>query len=334
VILAKTIKGWTLGPSRSRAQRDPPDQEDERRAAARAARPPAPARRDPRRGARRARAALLPPRRGLRVHVHDARAHGAHGRLAPEASVTVRRALELPDDAVVRRAAQGSGTQPVSRRPWPSRAAAQPHPRRGDRPASCRSSPTRPARSAWTRCSASSKIYASQGQKYEPVDHDLLLNYKESTDGQILEEGITEAGAMASLHRGGDELRHPRRADGPVLHLLLDVRVPARRRPDLGRGRRPRPRLPHRRHGRAHHLLGEGLQHQDGHSLLLASTVPVCRAYDPAFAYEVATIVEPRHRPPCTAATTSRTSSTTSRSTTRTTRCRLAPTGRPTSGVA
>ena len=47
------------------------------------------------------------------------------------------------------------------------------------------------------------KIYASQGQKYEPVDHDLLLSYAESTDGQILEEGITEAGSMASFIAAG-----------------------------------------------------------------------------------------------------------------------------------
>ena len=84
------------------------------------------------------------------------------------------------------------------------------------------------------------EIYASQGQKYEPVDHDLLLSYTEDSDGQILEEGITEAGSMASFIAAGDVVRHPWRADDPVLHLLFDVRVPARRRPDLAGGRHPR----------------------------------------------------------------------------------------------
>ena len=65
--------------------------------------------------------------------------------------------------------------------------------------ASCRSSRTKRAPSASTPCSAQSKIYAPSGQRYEPVDADLLLSYQEATDGQILEEGITEAGSMASL---------------------------------------------------------------------------------------------------------------------------------------
>ena len=58
-------------------------------------------------------------------------------------------------------------------------------------------------------------------------------------------------------------------------------------------------------------LLGEGLQHQDGHSLVLASTVPTCQAYDPAFAYELAAIIQRRHRSACTGPTAARTSSTT-----------------------
>ena len=85
-------------------------------------------------------------------------------------------------------------------------------------------------------------IYASQGQMYEPVDHALLLSYKESQQGQILEEGITEAGLDGQLHRRRHELRHPGRADGAVLHLLFDVRLAAGRRPHLAGHRRPGPR--------------------------------------------------------------------------------------------
>ena len=101
-------------------------------------------------------------------------------------------------------------------------------------------------------------IYASQGQHYEPVDHDLLLSYKESQDGQILEEGITEAGGVGQLHRRRHQLRHPGRADGAVLHLLFDVRLPAGGRPDLAGHRRPGPRLPARRHRRSHHAARRG----------------------------------------------------------------------------
>ena len=93
-------------------------------------------------------------------------------------------------------------------------------------------------------------IYAALGQRYEPVDSDLVLSYREATDGQVLEEGITEAGSMASLPGRRHVLRDARPADDPVLHLLFDVRLPADRRPDLGVRRRARPRLPDGRDGR------------------------------------------------------------------------------------
>ena len=94
-------------------------------------------------------------------------------------------------------------------------------------------------------------IYSHVGQKYEPVDMDTLLYYKEAQDGQILEEGITEAGSMSSFIAAGHRVRDARRQHDPVLHLLLDVRIPARRRPDLGRRRLAGPRLPARRDRRA-----------------------------------------------------------------------------------
>ena len=78
------------------------------------------------------------------------------------------------------------------------------------------------------------KIYAPLGQLYEPVDSKLMLSYREAKEGQILEEGITEAGGDGRLHRGRDGLRDPWPAHDPVLHLLFDVRLPAGRRPDLG----------------------------------------------------------------------------------------------------
>ena len=96
------------------------------------------------------------------------------------------------------------------------------------------------------------KIYNPHGQNYTPVDADLMLAYREAKDGQILHLGINEAGLDGGLHRGRVELRHARPADDPDLRLLLDVRVPAHRRLDLG-GRRPDDaRLPHRGHRRSH----------------------------------------------------------------------------------
>ena len=85
-------------------------------------------------------------------------------------------------------------------------------------------------------------IYSHIGQLYEPVDSDTLLYYKEAQNGQILEEGINEAGSMSSFIAAGTRLRDARHQHDPVLHLLLDVRLPAHRRPDLGRRRHARRR--------------------------------------------------------------------------------------------
>ena len=74
-------------------------------------------------------------------------------------------------------------------------------------------------------------IYNPLGQRYTPVDKELLLTYIEKTDGQLLEEGITEAGSMASFQAAGTVVRDVGRADGAVLHVLLDVRPAAHRRP-------------------------------------------------------------------------------------------------------
>jgi pyruvate dehydrogenase E1 component len=134
-------------------------------------------------------------------------------------------------------------------------------------------------------------IYASKGQQYEPVDHALLLSYKESQSGQILEEGITEAGSMASFIAAGTS--YATQGVPMVPFFTFYSMFGFQRVGDLiwqATDARARGFLLGATAGRTT-LLGEGLQHQDGHSLLLASVNPVIEAYDPAFAYEVATIV-------------------------------------------
>ncbi|MGK2949050.1 MAG: pyruvate dehydrogenase (acetyl-transferring), homodimeric type [Acidimicrobiales bacterium] len=134
-------------------------------------------------------------------------------------------------------------------------------------------------------------IYASQGQRYEPVDHALLLSYKESQEGQILEEGITEAGSLASFIAAGTS--YATHGVPMVPFLTFYSMFGFQRVGDLiwqATDARARGFLLGATAGRTT-LLGEGLQHQDGHSLLLASVNPAIEVYDPAFAYEVATIV-------------------------------------------
>ncbi|MFN7150317.1 MAG: pyruvate dehydrogenase (acetyl-transferring), homodimeric type, partial [Microthrixaceae bacterium] len=134
-------------------------------------------------------------------------------------------------------------------------------------------------------------IYASQGQRYEPVDHDLLLSYKESADGQLLEEGITEAGGLSSWTAAATSYAH--RGVPMVPFFTFYSMFGFQRVGDLiwaAADARSRGFLMGATAGRTT-LMGEGLQHQDGQSQLLASTVPSVRSYDPAFAYETALIV-------------------------------------------
>ncbi len=136
------------------------------------------------------------------------------------------------------------------------------------------------------------KIYASQGQLYEPVDHNLLLSYEEGKDGQILEEGITEAGALASWMAAATSYAH--RGIPMIPFYTFYSMFGFQRVGDLiwsAGDSQARGFLMGATAGRTT-LLGEGLQHQDGHSHLLASTVPVVQAYDPAFAYEMGVIIE------------------------------------------
>ncbi len=135
-------------------------------------------------------------------------------------------------------------------------------------------------------------IYAAEGQKYNPHDADMLLYYREDQDGQILEEGITEAGSMASFTAAGTAYANYKvptipfymyysmfgfQRIGDMVWAFADSR---------GKGF-----LMGGTAGRTT-MLGEGLQHQDGHSIVLASTVPTCATYDPAYVYELAVIVQ------------------------------------------
>jgi pyruvate dehydrogenase E1 component len=135
-------------------------------------------------------------------------------------------------------------------------------------------------------------IYSSVGQLYEPEDHDELLYYKEARDGQILEEGISEAGAMASWIAAATSYS----THGlPMLPFYIYYSIFGFQRiGDLAWAAgdsRARGFLIGGTAGRTT-LSGEGLQHQDGSSHLIAATIPNCVAYDPCFAYELAVIVQ------------------------------------------
>ncbi len=135
-------------------------------------------------------------------------------------------------------------------------------------------------------------IYASKGQLYEPVDSDRLLFYNESRDGQILEEGITEAGAMSSFIAAGTSYATLNRPTIPffIFYSMFGLQ----RIGDLAYSAgdaRTRGFLIGATAGRTT-LNGEGLQHQDGHSHILASVIPNLVSYDPAYAYETAVIVQ------------------------------------------
>jgi len=135
-------------------------------------------------------------------------------------------------------------------------------------------------------------IYAAKGQLYEPVDKGQLLYYRESKDGQVLEEGITEAGSMASFTAAGTAYATHGQPMIPfyTFYSMFGFQRTGDQIWAFGDAR-GRGFLLGATAGRTT-LNGEGLQHQDGHSHLLATAVPNVRAYDPAFAYEIAMIVE------------------------------------------
>ncbi len=135
-------------------------------------------------------------------------------------------------------------------------------------------------------------IYANQGQLYRPHDQDMLLYYREEKNGQILEEGITEAGSMASFTAAGTAYTNYKVPTIPFFTYysmfgfqrigdLVWAFADSRGKGFMMGGTAGRTTL-----------AGEGLQHQDGHSLVLSSTVPTCRSYDPAYVYEIAVIIQ------------------------------------------
>jgi pyruvate dehydrogenase E1 component len=134
-------------------------------------------------------------------------------------------------------------------------------------------------------------IYSHVGQLYEPVDKSMLLYYREATDGQILEEGITEAGSMASFIAAGTS--YATHGIDMLPFFIFYSMFGFQRVGDLiwaAADQRTRGFLLGATAGRTT-LNGEGLQHEDGHSHVLASVVPNLVAYDPAFAFELAAIV-------------------------------------------
>jgi pyruvate dehydrogenase E1 component len=134
-------------------------------------------------------------------------------------------------------------------------------------------------------------IYSALGQRYEPVDSELLLSYREAVDGQVLEEGITEAGSMASLQAAGTAYATHGLTMVPfyIFYSMFGFQRTGDQMWAFGDAR-GRGFLMGATAGRTT-LTGEGLQHDDGHSHILASTIPNILAYDPAYAYELAAIV-------------------------------------------
>ncbi|AFL75277.1 pyruvate dehydrogenase (acetyl-transferring), homodimeric type [Thiocystis violascens] len=135
-------------------------------------------------------------------------------------------------------------------------------------------------------------IYSSVGQLYEPVDSDQVMYYREDKKGQILEEGINEAGAMSSWIAAATA--YANHGQSMIPFYIYYSMFGFQRIGDLAWAAgdmRARGFLIGGTAGRTT-LAGEGLQHQDGHSQVLASTIPNCVAYDPAYAYEMAVIVQ------------------------------------------
>src|SRR5713226_8876794 len=135
-------------------------------------------------------------------------------------------------------------------------------------------------------------IYSSVGQLYEPVDMDTLLYYKEAKDGQILEEGITEAGSICSFIAAGTA--YANHGINTIPFFIYYSMFGFQRIGDFiwaAADMRTRGFLVGGTAGRTT-LAGEGLQHQDGNSHILALPVPNLKAYDPAFAYEIAVIIQ------------------------------------------
>jgi pyruvate dehydrogenase E1 component len=134
-------------------------------------------------------------------------------------------------------------------------------------------------------------IFAPEGQKYEPVDKDQVMFYREDKQGQILEEGINEAGAFSSWIAAATSYSHSNQVTVPfyIFYSMFGLQ----RIGDLAwaaADQRARGFLLGATAGRTT-LNGEGLQHEDGHSHVLSSVIPNCVSYDPTYGYELAVII-------------------------------------------
>ena len=291
VILAKTVKGWTLGPDlegrnathqikkltkaqlliiRERLQLQayiPEDFDPDN--------PPY----------------LLPPEDSPEIRYLRDRRRALDGPL-PSRVVRVRRELPLPSDRPFEELSSGSGNQAVSTTLAFTRLLRSLLREDGFGKRVVPIIPDEARTFGMDSLFREVGIYASQGQRYEPVDFNLQLSYREAKDGQLLEEGITEAGSLSSFTAAATSYATRGvpmvpfftfysmfgfQRVGDLIWALADAR---------GRGF-----LMGATAGRTT-LMGEGLQHQDGHSPLIAMTVPPCRVYDPAFAFELALIIK------------------------------------------
>jgi pyruvate dehydrogenase E1 component len=291
VILAKTVKGWTLGPqvegrnATHQVKKLSPDQ-----LVALAARLGLEDDLDLDAVAAGATPYLRPAPDSPEMVYLTARRRALDGPL-PSRPAALRRPLELPSTGVYDEFDAGSGTQAV-----PTTGAFTRLLRNlmRDPAFGARVVPIVPDEARTFGMDAlfrEFRIYAPGGQRYEPVDHDLLLSYVEDAEGQILEEGITEAGATASWTAAATA--HATRGVPMVPFFTFYSMFGFQRVGDLlwaAADARARGFLVGATAGRTT-LAGEGLQHNDGHSHLLASVVPTCRAYDPSFAYELAALV-------------------------------------------
>lgn len=292
VILAKTIKGWTLGPQaegRNATHQIKKMSKDELRTlrdrihltdviaddALDEDEPP-----------------YVRPEPGSPEHEYLTRQRTALDGPLPSRPVPVRRPLKLAAHSAFEELAAGSGKQEVSTTGAFTRLLRN---LLRDDAMGARVVPIIPDEARTFGMDALFRevgIYAEGGQLYEPVDASLLLSYTEKRDGQLLEEGITEAGAMSSFIAAATS--YATRGVPTVPFFAFYSMFGFQRVGDLiwaATDARSRGFLVGATAGRTT-LLGEGLQHQDGQSQLLASAVPAVVAWDPAFAYEMAAIVE------------------------------------------
>ena len=221
-------------------------------------------------------------------YLHERRA--ALGGPAPRRTV-VRKAIELPGDAAYQEFMAGSGTQEASTTMAFAKLLRN---LMRDKALGPRVVPIVPDEARTFGMEALFKeagIYAPHGQLYEPVDSNLVLSYREAKDGQVLEEGITEAGSSASFQAAGTSYATHGEPMMPfyTFYSMFGFQRVGDQLWAFGDAR-GRGFLLGATAGRTT-LNGEGLQHEDGHSMLVATTIPNCQAYDPAFAYETAVIV-------------------------------------------